>query len=59
MRPDITYAVQQACLHMHDPRDAHWTFVKRILLYIRGSARKGLQLRRSTTPQLVAYSDAD
>jgi len=44
---------------MHDPRDAHWTFVKRILRYIRGSARKGLQLRRSTTPQLVAYSDAD
>ena len=58
-RPDLAYAVQQACLHMHDPRDVNWTFVKRILQYVRGSAQKGLQLRRSTSPTLVAYSDAD
>ncbi|XP_039815176.1 uncharacterized mitochondrial protein AtMg00810-like [Panicum virgatum] len=32
-RPDLTYTVQQACLHMHDPKDVHWTFVKRILHY--------------------------
>ncbi|CAN6343044.1 unnamed protein product [Urochloa humidicola] len=24
-RPDLTYAVQQACLHMHDPKDVHWS----------------------------------
>ena len=58
-RPDITYAVQQACLHMHDPRDVHWTLVKRILRYIRGTVGRGLQLRRSSSPTLVAYSDAD
>ena len=22
-RPDIAYAVQQVCLHMHDPREPH------------------------------------
>jgi hypothetical protein len=22
-RPDISYAVQQVCLHMHDPREPH------------------------------------
>ena len=58
-RPDLSYAVQQACLHMHDPRDVHWSFVKRILQYVRGTTNKGLQLRRSTSPSLVAYSDAD
>ncbi|WVZ83487.1 LOW QUALITY PROTEIN: hypothetical protein U9M48_030629, partial [Paspalum notatum var. saurae] len=34
-RPDITYAVQQVCLHMHDPREPHLTAVKRILRYLR------------------------
>jgi hypothetical protein len=23
MRPNIAYAVQQVCLHMHDPREQH------------------------------------
>jgi len=58
-RPDITYAVQQACLHMHDPRDVHWSFVKRVLRYVHGTMDMGLQLRRSTSPSLVAYSDAN
>ena len=58
-RPDLSYAVQQVCLHMHSPRDVHWTLVKRILRYVRGTAHKGLQLRRSSTPSLTAYSDAD
>ncbi|XP_039851237.1 uncharacterized mitochondrial protein AtMg00810-like [Panicum virgatum] len=57
--PDLTYAMQQAFLHMHDPNDGHWTLVKRILRYVRGTSAKGLQLRRSTSPTLVAYSDAD
>lgn len=58
-RPDLAYAVQQASLHMHEPRDAHWTFVKRVLRYVRGTTQKGLQLQRTSTPSLVAYSDAD
>ena len=28
-RPDITYAVQQACMYMHDPRIPHYYHVKR------------------------------
>ncbi|GJS20234.1 ribonuclease H-like domain-containing protein [Tanacetum coccineum] len=27
-RPDISYAVQQICLYMHDPRDPHFTALK-------------------------------
>ena len=40
MRPDLSYTVQQACLHMHDPGDVHWTFVKRVLRYVRGTSTK-------------------
>ncbi|KAL8128533.1 hypothetical protein V2J09_017688 [Rumex salicifolius] len=29
-RPDISYAVQQICLHMHDPRASHLQAMKRI-----------------------------
>jgi hypothetical protein len=32
-RPNISYAVQQVCLHMHDPHEPHLTAVKRILRY--------------------------
>jgi hypothetical protein len=33
-RPDIAYAVQQVCLHIHDPREPHLTATKRILRYL-------------------------
>ncbi|GJY72601.1 ribonuclease H-like domain-containing protein [Tanacetum coccineum] len=58
-RPDLSYAVQQICLYMHDPREPHFNALKRILLYIRGTLDHGLQLYASSTSQLVAYSDAD
>ncbi|PWA99952.1 ribonuclease H-like domain-containing protein [Artemisia annua] len=58
-RPDISYAVQQVCLHMHDPREPHLSALKRILRYVRGTLHYGLQLFASSTTSLVAYSDAD
>ncbi|GKE47684.1 ribonuclease H-like domain-containing protein, partial [Tanacetum coccineum] len=30
-RPDNSYAVQQVCLYMHDPREHHFSALKRIL----------------------------
>jgi hypothetical protein len=60
-RPELQYAVQQVCLHMHAPRDAHWAAVKRILRYVCGTMGYGLSLHASpsTSTDLVAYSDAD
>nr|GEV82017.1 reverse transcriptase domain-containing protein [Tanacetum cinerariifolium] len=58
-RPDISYAVQQVCLYMHDPREPHFSALKRILRYVRGTLDYGLQLFSSSTTNLVAYSDAD
>ncbi|GJV94236.1 pentatricopeptide repeat-containing protein [Tanacetum coccineum] len=58
-RPDFSYVVQQVCLYMHDPREPHFSALKRILRYVRGTLDYGLQLFSSSTSELVAYSDAD
>ncbi|GJW81798.1 ribonuclease H-like domain-containing protein [Tanacetum coccineum] len=58
-RPDISYAVQQICLYMHDPRDLHFHALKRILRYVCGTIDHGLQLHVSSTSQLTAFTDAD
>src|SRR6185369_7308385 len=58
-RPDLTYAVQQICLHMHDPRESHLAALKRLLCYVRGTVGFGLVLHCSPTSELVVYTDAD
>ena len=58
-RPDIAYAVQQLCLHMHSPHDIHVAMLKRVLRYVKGTPSIGIQLRAMTSPTLTAYSDAD
>ncbi|GJW91563.1 ribonuclease H-like domain-containing protein [Tanacetum coccineum] len=58
-RPNLAYAVQQLCLYMHDPREPHLNVMKCVLRYLRGTTDLGLQLLRSTTSQLIAYSNAD
>ncbi|KAJ9558252.1 hypothetical protein OSB04_012866 [Centaurea solstitialis] len=58
-RPDISYAVQQVCLFMHDPREPHMQALRRILRYLQGTLHLGLHLHRSTTTGLIAYTDAD
>ncbi|GJW50987.1 ribonuclease H-like domain-containing protein [Tanacetum coccineum] len=58
-RPDISYTVQRVCLYMHDPREPHFTALKRILRYIHGTVAFGLQLHASFTAQLTAYTDVD
>ncbi|GKE87784.1 ribonuclease H-like domain-containing protein [Tanacetum coccineum] len=44
---------------MHDPREPHLNAMKCVLRYLRGTTDLGLQLFRSTTSQLIAYSDTD
>lgn len=58
-RPDLSYAVQQCCLFMHAPREAHFQLVKHILRYLRGTTHLSLQIHRSAASELIAYSDAD
>nr|GEX26219.1 ribonuclease H-like domain-containing protein [Tanacetum cinerariifolium] len=56
--PDLSCVVQKVYLYMHDPRDPHFTPLKRTLCYVRGTLDYGLQLHVSSTTQLSAYTDA-
>ncbi|XP_021995899.1 uncharacterized mitochondrial protein AtMg00810-like [Helianthus annuus] len=56
---DISYAVQQICMHMHAPKTDHWNALKRIIRYIKGTIYYGLTLCPSANPSLLAYTYAD
>lgn len=55
-RTDIQYAVHQLCLYMHDPRLPHLNTLKRVLRYIKGTLDQGLQLYKSNSTTLTAYT---
>ena len=40
-RTDLTYAVQQVYLHMHDLRESHLAALKRLFRYVRGTMDLG------------------
>lgn len=58
-RPDLAFAIEQACLHMHDPRVPHQALLKRILRYVRGTSDQGLHICGSQDISITAYSDAN
>jgi len=57
--PDLTYAIQQVCLFMHDPREPHLALLKRVLRYVKGTLSIELHLGVGGIDSLIAYSDAD
>jgi hypothetical protein len=57
--PNIAYAVQQMCLHMHAPWEPHLIAMTWILWYLRGTTDFSLLLRRSATTYLTIYTNAD
>jgi hypothetical protein len=57
--PDLSCAINRVCQFLHAPRDSHMTVVKRILRYLRHTAKFGLHFRSSPSTVLAAFSDAD
>ena len=57
-RPDLSFAVNQACQSMHQPTISDWHSVKRILRYVKATLFLGLQFQSSPL-SLLAYSDSD
>jgi hypothetical protein len=55
-RPHISYAIQQVCLHMHDPCEPHLTTAKHILRYLEGTLDYGLLLHRASTSEIIVYT---
>jgi histone deacetylase 1/2 len=58
-RPELSYDVQQVCLHMHGPRECHLNLAKRVLRYVRGTVYLGLHLRASSMLDLRTFTDTD
>ncbi len=58
-RPDICFAVTQVCKHNNNYQDVHWTAVKRILRYLKGTVNYKLTFDGSAPCRLEGYSDAD
>lgn len=59
-RPDIAHAVGIVSRFMEKPTATHWTAVKQILRYVRGTLKHGCCYRcGSEKATLVEYSDSD
>ncbi|XP_028120884.1 uncharacterized protein LOC114318223 [Camellia sinensis] len=57
-RPDLSYAVNQLCQHMHIPTIGHFAGVKRLLRFVKGTITHGLTYTPSLF-DLQAYSDSN
>ena len=57
-RPEIAFTVNQLCQFLHSPTTAHWSAVKRVLRYLKGTLHHGLYYGKSSL-QLHAFSDSD
>uniref|UniRef100_A0A2N9HUX6 Reverse transcriptase Ty1/copia-type domain-containing protein n=1 Tax=Fagus sylvatica TaxID=28930 RepID=A0A2N9HUX6_FAGSY len=58
-RPDIAFVVNKLSQFMHKPTLTHWQAVKRLLRYLKDTIQFGLQIFRSSSTALQAFSDAD
>ena len=58
-RPDISFAVGVVSQYMSSPQQPHWTAVKRILRYLKGTIDYSLQFGGNHHVTYCGYSDAD
>ncbi|XP_057432842.1 uncharacterized mitochondrial protein AtMg00810-like [Lotus japonicus] len=58
-RPDLSYAVNTVSQFLQAPTVDHFQAVKRILRYVCGTQHFGLTFRRTSSPAIIGYSDAD
>ena len=58
-RPDITYAVNTVAKFSSSPTEVHWTAVKRIMRYLKGTSGYGVNYVKCTKDSLAGYCDAD
>ena len=58
-RPDIAYAVSNVAKFSSQPTKKHWSAVKRIMRYLKGTVNFGLHYSKESPEKCVGYSDAD
>jgi histone deacetylase 1/2 len=59
IRPDLAFAVNKVCQFLHMPTTVHWTTVKRILRYVKFTVDMSLNIQRSNSRLISAFTDAD
>ena len=58
-RPDISYAVVNTARFCAQPSNTHWSAVKHIMRYLKGTLNLGLMFKSNNEGELVGFSDAD
>lgn len=58
-RPDISYAVHVVSQFSNNPNETHWTAVKRIFRYLKGTTKYKLEYSADGSNEVVGFSDAD
>ena len=58
-RPDISYAVSSLARFSSKPTKEHWTALKRLLRYLKGSTKYGILYMKGGTSECIGFSDAD
>ena len=58
-RPDIAFAVNNVARFCSQPTKTHWTAVKRIFRYLRGTTHLGLLYSKGDEDTLIGFSDSD
>ncbi|UYV75030.1 hypothetical protein LAZ67_12002186 [Cordylochernes scorpioides] len=57
-RPDIAYITSKLSQYSRQPKQMHWTAIKRVMRYLRGTIELGLKFERGKTGILKSYTDA-
>ncbi|XP_069151863.1 secreted RxLR effector protein 161-like [Solanum lycopersicum] len=57
-RPDITFAINLLARYNSAPTRRHWSRIKHILRYLKGTTDMGLFYSVNCSPNLVGYADA-
>ena len=58
-RPDISFAVNQACRSMHSPQPTDWIRLKHLLRYLKGTITHGIHFSRTSPISLTSFNDVD
>jgi len=58
-RPDIAAAVNVLSEYAANPGRAHWTGLKRILAYLKGTRSLGIRYEAQPSPEMMTWADAD
>ena len=58
-RPDISAAVNNLSQYMACPSEQHWSGIKRIMRYLKGTLNYGLRFSGNDGADLFGYSDSD